>query len=85
LTISRQIEMMREVARHEYILHYATARPFAQYALKVTLSDKERAVIEERLDKMVEEGALHHFDLVVAAELRAVSVEEALQEVVEAS
>ena len=69
--------------RCEYILHYATARPFAQYALKVALSERELAALEERLDEMVEEGELHHFDLIDAAELKVVGVAEALELVIE--
>jgi hypothetical protein len=76
--------MMRGmVRRREYILHYATARPFAQYAVRVELSAKEREVLEERLVEMVEDGALHHFDL-IAADIVPVRLEEALVEVSEA-
>jgi hypothetical protein len=72
--------MMLGMPRHEYILHYATARPFVQYALKVALSENELAVLEERLDDMVEEGELHHFDLVNLAGSRPTTLEEALHD-----
>ncbi|MBI2683201.1 MAG: hypothetical protein HYX26_08320 [Acidobacteriales bacterium] len=49
--------------RREYVLHYATARPFAQYAVRVRLSAAEREALEERLARMVEEGSLHSFHL----------------------
>jgi hypothetical protein len=69
------------VLRREYILHYATARPFAQYALKVTLSERELAAFEEWLDEMVEEGELHHFDLFDHAKLKTVGMEDAIRDV----
>jgi hypothetical protein len=76
--------MMRGMPRrHEYILHYATARPFAQYAVRVELSAKEREVLEERLAEMVEDGVLHHLDL-SEADIVPVRLEEALAEVVDA-
>jgi hypothetical protein len=34
--------------RRGYIVHYATARTFAQYAVRVEVSAKERAILEER-------------------------------------
>jgi hypothetical protein len=75
--------MMRGMPRHEYILHYATSSPFAQYALRVALSAKERAVMNERLIEMVEEGTMHHFDL-IEADIMQVRLEEALESVREA-
>ena len=70
--------------RREYFLHYATARPFAQYAVRVKLSQVEKRFLEERLVELIEAFELHSFNLIDLLDLAVVNAEVALHEIEEA-